>query len=64
MKACEPCWPEGDRVCESCGASGRLRRFAEDAWRELEAVGRDGVFLHGYLSAEAEALGIGRRDGR
>lgn len=64
MKACEPRWPEGDGVCEPCGVDGRLRRFAEDAWRELEAVGRDGVFLYGYLSAEAEALGIGGRDGR
>lgn len=60
MQTCEPRWPEGDSVCEPCGADGRLRRFAEDAWRELEAVGRDGVFLYGYLRAEAEELGLGR----
>lgn len=37
----------------------RLRRFAEDAWRELVEIGKADVFLYGYLEAEAKALGIG-----
>ena len=40
----------------------RLMRFAEDAWRELKAIGRRDVFLYGYLEQEAAALGL--EDGR
>lgn len=50
---------DGVRRPADCGADeARLRRFAEDAWRELKEAGRRDVFLYGYLEQEAAALGL------
>jgi hypothetical protein len=35
-----------------------LRALAADAWRELEALGPDEVFLYGHLKKCAKALGV------
>lgn len=41
----------------------RLRDFAAEAWRELEAIGPDGVFCYERMREAARALGIGGLDG-